>query len=121
MMQSEAEAFFNEWKIHDAKVFKYRTWIDRYEYVTLTKSIEGVLEPDIARSTFECKKIKKDEFVGLMTSEELKFIREWTWHVDVKEMKTGGCTCGAWILKDNTYLHYAGAPGIPACKIYRRF
>jgi hypothetical protein len=121
MSPSELEDFYSSWRIQDPKVFKLRVWVDQYEYITMTKDSENLVRTDPERSTTTLKLLDKNDFLRMLGSDEISYVKDWTWHTDTKEMKTGGCTCGAWVLKDNEYLHRKESPGIAACKIYKRY
>jgi len=118
--RSECEDVIRSWTDHGVKIFKYRRELAPNEYISFRKinlgpsTEEQFFEAEKENSTYVLPRMDYEAFIKLMMLEELIYEKDWTWSTDVRKMKTGGCTCGAWVLKDNTYLHH------PTCANHRR-
>lgn len=111
MMQSQAKDVVNYWLVNDEKLFSYHTPLWPTEYVTFKKIpvyengllIGGRYKCTTSNSTMDLGEMDEEDFVKLLCSERLVLYNGWA--KSAKDLKTGGCNCGAWILKDSTYLH----------------
>lgn len=86
------------------RIYKYVFPLLPDEYVTFTKRIdEGqvLLEALPKHSTKDLGTIKEEDFKKMLMRGDLRLHKETGWHTeDVKRLKTGGCTCGAWVTQN---------------------
>lgn len=106
MTQKDAETFLESWRELIMKVFKYQREFMPTEYVTFKRQGD-LFCPVPDDCTREMEVLDNGRFSSLLMSEELKFYGDWHITTDVVGLKTGGCTCGGWLLGDGN-LHYHG-------------
>lgn len=113
MRRSDAEDRLKAWYDGDRKVFRYFRALAPTEYVVFGKESNEQFRahPDV--STYKLPDMDAETFIRMMMSGELTYDRDHTYSCDTHYLKTGGCTCGSWVLRDNDYLH------TPGCKKYR--
>jgi len=110
-MQSLAEDQLRLWYEGSEKIYKYRREFVPPEYVVYKKEAGASEQPDPTyrfikeKSTYQLDDLSQESFIKKLCSEELVYERDVGWNADPKKLKTGGCDCGAWILKDNEALH----------------
>lgn len=97
MRRSDAEDLYNYWSDDTFKVFKYvQEFIPNdYMCVKKTKGDVLVIEQNTSRTL---KELDKDIFINLICKEELIYQPNESVYGDVKNLKTGGCNMGCWIL-----------------------
>lgn len=114
MLRSDAENFLKLWD-SGPKVFKYRRALVPIEYVVFRKVNEGdytyYYEFEPTKSTYpDLKNLEEDVFLKMLANEELVFAKDWGWNTNTRDMKTGGCTCGAWAVRESERLHDRKCP-----------
>jgi hypothetical protein len=109
MRRSEAEDLVRTWHSSEGKVFRYARSLLPDEYVVFHK-VGPVFSCDSKLSTRLLPDCSKDEFILMLINGDLNYVRDMTYSVSPLFMKTGGCQCGVWILKDSEYLHDVGCP-----------
>lgn len=115
MLKSDAEQFLENWSEHESKIFRYVRPLFPTEYVVFRKVGVGNFvfeyEPEPEKSTYIClKKMDAEKFIKMLALEELVYVRPWNWQLNTREMKTGGCTCGAWVLRESERIHDRKCP-----------
>jgi len=108
MRRSDAEDRLKLWYTGDKKIFKYVRFLAPTEYVVFQKDSENKFRalPDV--STYKMEDLDMEAFSKMLMRYDLIFDREFQYSSDTHSLKTGGCTCGSWILSDNEYLHTEG-------------
>ena len=99
MSPYEIELEIRVWREGTSKVFRYARPLLPTEYITISRSSDTEFRCIPADSTYNLGTISVDSLKRLMSSGELTFFSS-SWFVDVKKLKTGGCTCGAWATTD---------------------
>jgi hypothetical protein len=112
MRRSEAEELIRMWWLGDGKVFKYVRFLMPDEYVVFRRNEKEYIFDKT--STYKLKDMNEDDFVKMLINADLVYVRDFTYSVNLLHMKTGGCLCGCWILKDNASFHDE------KCPLYRR-
>lgn len=108
MLRSDAEEKLKFWKAGERKIFRYRRFLFPDEYITFRRTPTDGMETDVDNSTYKnLQLLDKDAFLRLMMNEELIYVGEPGWSNNVTDMKTGGCTCGIWLIKDNAGLTHS--------------
>ena len=114
MRRSDAEQFLQFWDSSTCKVFRYLRPLVPNEYVVFRKlSLDSLnaYEPAPEKSTYICLKTMDEEtFIKALLREEFIYVKDWTWQTDTRQMKTGGCTCGAWAVRESERIHDAKCP-----------
>lgn len=115
MLRSDAENFLEMWSEGESKIFRYLRPLVPNEYVVYRKSNLGSFvyeyEPEPTKSTYtNLKKMDHDKFLKAVANEELIYVRPWTWQSNTREMKTGGCTCGSWAVRESERIHDRKCP-----------
>ena len=105
----------NNWQNNESKVFRYKRPFVPDEYICIKKVLEQepypstayvpCFKPDIDNSTYNIKAMSEAEMKKMVSTSSLIYLKDHTVYTNVKEMKTGLCTCGAWALLENTYKH----------------
>lgn len=110
MLRSEAEDLMRHWSDKDGKIFKYFRPFMPDEYVVFIRDGDRY-KCDKKTTTYVMRDVERNDFIKLLTSRELIFVKDYTiWGPSPLKMKTNGCDCGIWILKDNEYMHDAKCP-----------
>src|ERR1700741_1433782 len=102
MMRSEAENFILNWYCDTNKIFKYKQEFLPDEFIMIEKKDADTFEVDKKQSTYNLEIKDKNNFIYLLTSGQLIYDQEYTWKTPI-EMKTGGCSCGQWSIKDGNH------------------
>lgn len=115
MLKSDAEHFLEMWSEGEGKIFRYHRPLVPTEYVVFNKvNIGGFVfeyEPDAEKSTYiYLIKMDQETFVKKLAIEEFVYVRPWNWQVSTRDMKTGGCTCGAWAVRESERIHDRECP-----------
>lgn len=114
MLKTAAEEFLDNWPASDIKLFKLEREFLPLEYISIRKhhSNSYQVEAQYSSTSFEpsVECFNKEEMLEIVTKERLKYFRPWRWGDTAKDLKTGGCDCGAWILKDGANLHDSKCP-----------
>lgn len=119
MVKSEAAQSLKIWNTLDARVYRYSMSLRPAEFVTFRKTDMDLSDPenprcnficDPSRSTYDLGTIEYDKFLRMVSNEILTYHKDHSYNTDVHSIKTGGCECGAWILKDSVYLHHKDCP-----------
>lgn len=101
MRKSECEEFFDYWAEGSSKVFSYREEFLPTDYLCIRKEKEYIIiEQNTSRNL---KELDKDKIIELMAKEELKFEVGYSSYMVMMDLKTGGCTCGSFILGKDTH------------------
>lgn len=115
MRRSDAEQFFKFWDHASCKVFRYLRALVPNEYVVFRKVDTGnfvyVYEPAPEKSTYtNLKTMDEEQFTKALCREEFIYVKDWTWQTDTRHMKTGGCNCGAWAVRESERIHDLKCP-----------
>lgn len=111
MLRSDAEDFLKRWSFVDKKVFLYKYPLAPDEYVVFSRDRNNdVYMAHHGDSTYKMKDLDFNEFARLLIIGELRYLQDHNWGTNAKNMKTGGCNCGSWILRDNEYMHDVKCP-----------
>lgn len=116
MQRSVAEDFLRIWYDGSEKIFRYRREFAPHEFLVFVKSGGSYGSPEATyrfveeRSTYNLGDISLDTLIKMMCNEELVYERDCGFHTDTMKMKTGGCDCGSWIIKDSEYMHNERCP-----------
>lgn len=115
MLKSEVEHLLKLWSAHELKIYKWQKIIGMWEYITFRKSVyidtnKMYFDQDREKSTCAFPSTKEEDMIKMISNGELIYVKDWTWSADILKLKTGGCTCGAWVMKDNTYFHDLKCP-----------
>ena len=109
MLQNDLNEFMNNWTHTTRNVFKYVRPLVPDEYIVIEHSGDlFVCLPDV--STYMLKPMDEEIIRKMLGSNELIYK---CWYYDglnVRDLKTGSCVCGSWILNDNKYLHNSDCP-----------
>jgi hypothetical protein len=108
--RSEAEEIVKMWALGEGKIFKYPRPLLPDEYVVLKKEHYNLYKFSPKDSTYQLKDFDRDTLILALVNEELVYIKDHTYRTNTKTLKTGGCDCGAWILRDSKYLHDEKCP-----------
>lgn len=106
MLRSDAEYFMNNWDKNVSKIFKWRRPFVPDEYLAFFIDEKGTYSVNESVSTSTMQSLGKDEMVRLLINEELFFMKNHDFYCNLVDMKTGGCTCGAWALPGYENLHH---------------
>lgn len=95
MRSSEVNKFYDDWSFTFSKVFEYKREFFPTDYVCIRKEVDKlVVEQDTSRMLGN---LTKDEFIDLMCKEQLRHKPEFSSWMIMINLKTGGCTCAAWV------------------------
>lgn len=112
MLINEVDEFLDRWNKEDSKGFKYLDYgLFIVEYLVITKKDADlyIIDP---RSTCNEKDFNYKEIHTLLCRDKLILYDGGSPYVDFKRVKTGGCTCGSWVLGKD-YPHDRN------CSLYR--
>lgn len=121
MQRSVAEEHLRLWHDGNEKIYRYRREFVPPEFVVYRKTGGSFAYPDIVykinneKSTYKLGDLPQDDFIKLLCNEELVYEKDYMgWNSDVLKLKTGGCDCGVWIIRDSEGMHN------DKCPLYRR-
>lgn len=113
MTKTEAEEFLEKWWHIHSYVFRFRREFLSDEYIIISKADPNSYVPDKANSTFRLEPMDRATILTMIMSNQLVYVSEKSWSTDCRTLKTGGCECGAWKIKDT--------PGHSDwCKLYKK-
>ena len=108
----------NNWGSYEVKIFKYIRSPFPNEFVVLSKATDVVKDEtgnyksatvfvSNKKSTFLLPNLLESAILLMLSSGELVYERDFNEYVDIVRLKTGGCTCGAWIsgIEESIYQH----------------
>lgn len=104
MIKSDIDTFIENWPLTSKKIFVYKQEFLADEYITIVKTMEKNLELTSERTIdvipYLVDKVTNfiimDEFIKLMSSEQLKEQDDKKWFMNIIDLKTGGCDMGCW-------------------------
>lgn len=101
MRTSDAEYILHDWLLSVFKIFKW-VRLGPVEFVCIKKIDDNSYETIPDKSSYDLGKFDKEHLLKLLTSGELVFTENYLWTTGLR-MKTGGCECGAWAIKDSAH------------------
>lgn len=99
MRPSDADDHIKNWWHGASKMYKYIR-LGPIEYICIKKDGESFL-CDAEKSSMDIGKLTADQFKAMLVSGELEYMESFAYSRDGRYYKTGGCTCGAWAVKDS--------------------
>lgn len=96
MVPSEIKQLLDEWPLGDAKVFKLRYDFAQPDILVILKEKEDLYIVDCFKSTVKHNSFTKDELLKNLNSGKIVHLPGNSTIVNYGNIKTGGCTCGAW-------------------------
>jgi hypothetical protein len=115
MFEYKKDYILDSWRDTESKVFRYKQAFLPDEYLSINKKLTQEPYPshnyiptfksDPSHSTYELPQLTETEIRKMILSGELIYIKDHTMYTNVIEMKTGLCTCGAWVLEESEYKH----------------
>jgi hypothetical protein len=115
MSPSEAKDFLTFWDSEVSKTFVYNDGeFIKNEYLKIVKYYDkegNIYLIDGSSTYFPNNKLRltEEELIKMLTKKHLE-VRSNFRYDSPRTLKTGGCECGAYVLKDNTYLHSKWCP-----------
>lgn len=108
MRRSDAEGRLQLWSFGEKKIFRLSQPLAPDEYLVFSRESEENYKFHRDLSTCKFRDLDHDKFVLMMINYELAYHGDHMFSSNTRTLKTGGCTCGSWILKDNEFLHTEG-------------
>jgi hypothetical protein len=118
VFESQAKYIISNWASYEVKIFKYMRFPLPNEFVVLNKDTDVIRSEtgdyksatvfvSNKKSTFLLPNLTESAILSMIVTGELVYERDFNEYVDVIRMKTGGCTCGIWVmgLNESTYNH----------------
>jgi len=114
MLQSELEDHINNWAQEEVRVYRYRLGLYEPHVVSLVR--EGDLFKIVSQYSTYTKTLifNKSELEKELQTKILIFHKNWHYGIDHVRLRTGGCTCGAFLLRYPD-MHYRD------CDLYKEF
>lgn len=113
MLISEIEQLVNQWFIGDSKVFLVKYTFAAPDTLVILKRQEDIFKVDLEKSTTKLfNEFTKDDLIMGIRNGTLIYRPDLNAWVNFRELRTNGCTCGAWATR-NPDCHS------PSCNKYR--
>lgn len=101
MRRSEAETYYDNWSNCVTRVLSYHQEFIPTDYLAVKKdNDELIIEQNTSRTL---KELTKEILLDFMCKEILKPEPNYSSYMSMIDLKTGGCSCGAWILGSDTH------------------
>jgi hypothetical protein len=105
MLRSDVEYFMNNWDKNVSKIFRWRRAFLPDEYLAFFIDEKNMYKVNDSVSTSTMDSLNRDDMIKMLINEELYFMRNHDFYCNLTDMKTGGCTCGAWAVRGQENLH----------------
>lgn len=99
MLKSDAELLINSWWVSSAKVFRYIREFLFDEYILIYKKSSEEFRVD-PTSTFQLPDMDLETISKMLQRGELIYFSDPRFGETPREIKTGGCDCGTWWMKE---------------------